>query len=218
MALDASIQQIRIDQNVALPRYYDWRLHCVSNLLILALPEVAAFRALGQLAAIDAVLLTLLLFGWTLIEYVIHRGILHGSRFRGTALQEQHFAHHRYFTDRFMMLERPVDVNRVALFTTHLLTAVILVGALSTGLGLLAGRRTGLLCLSAGLLHVFLYEAAHAVSHIKRLSSLPGLRALALHHRVHHDPAAANGANFSITLPALDTLLGTRQRKEQFDA
>jgi hypothetical protein len=180
------------------------------NLPLLLVPQVAALRALGSFGATDLVLFLGFSLSWSLAEYFIHRQILHGSLFRGTSIQQQHLAHHRYFTHRFMMLERAVDVNRVALFTSHLLMVLLLIVTLSAGLAFLFAPRTGLLFLSAGLLHVFLYEFAHATSHVQVLSSIPGLRKLAHHHRTHHDPVLATRANFATTFPFWDAIWGTR--------
>lgn len=206
----SKIEAFRLMNNEALPRWYHWGLHFFANSLILLCSGCIAVFLMESWTPryFGALFIGFLI--WSLIEYLIHRFILHGQWFSSTRLYQQHsIYHHQYFNHEYMSAEKSIDTNRVLIFTSDLITLIAVNGFLSAGLGLLTSRDLGLLFFLAGILYIAVYEVAHAVSHQRSLSNLPILRKNAKHHRDHHHPSLMARKNFSVVLPFWDRVLGS---------
>src|SRR5688572_16802114 len=116
MNTSSQVTQFRVHNNSLLPGWYRSWIHVILNstifgLMILILTKSITFN----LTSIGWLVLFFLC--WSLIEYAIHRFILHGQIFSKFHFRKQHtIFHHGYFTHQFMEGEKPVDINRILLF------------------------------------------------------------------------------------------------------
>ena len=152
--------------------------------------------ASGTIPLVTAAFLVLAgLFGWTLIEWVLHRAMhLHVRWAAVSRFQDQaHLRHHR----------EPHDVEH----SVVMLRASIPLSVVFFGLALLLVRELdAALLFHAGLLVGYLaYEFVHLATHAKW--RLPGLGFLARYHNLHH----FRGWNrtFGVTTPLWDWVFGT---------
>jgi sterol desaturase/sphingolipid hydroxylase (fatty acid hydroxylase superfamily) len=127
-------------------------------------------------------------FSWTLLEYVSHRFVFHGSR-APRAFREGHGRHHGAPEARLAM---PFFVSPLAALVLAAAAAVVIgpsLGALFTGV-------CGLGYVAYGALH-------HLVHSDGRFPPVPWLRSV---HEVHH---RWPNRNFGVTSPVWDLVLGT---------
>ena len=195
--------EARITSRAALPRAYRGEVHCVLH-----------FGAIGGLAAVGAallaardpgalVLVAALVPPWGVVEYLIHRFVLHGGWW--PALGRDHGTHHACFPagapfqrthhDWYRVLQRPQDV-----------LALEVVALVAAALAALAGPAAALVAATSANLYLLLYEGVHAVAHSERASSWPLLRPIARCHLRHH---VHPGRDYAVVLPAVDRLFGT---------
>jgi hypothetical protein len=201
----SQVQSFRFKDNDRLPAFYHWFGHIGLNLALLAASLVLAIRGFETSISILALsLIAGFILTWGVIEYGLHRYILHGHQalFRNIA-KEHAINHHHYFTSQSMSAERPVDLSRVFLFSHHLLSLLFVNAVLSTPLFWLR-HDLGRLFFISGLLYISAYEALHAVSHFKRWSAVRLLRSITTHHRAHHDLTKMSKTNFAVVFPFLD--------------
>ncbi len=209
----AAVQKIREANNRQLKAWYSWQLHVFANIFIL-LAAAVAISKLGPLSISDAAILVPAVVLWSVIEYAIHRFILHGRLFSRLRFHREHSVfHHGYFTDREMSLERPVDVNRILLFTIDLVTVILLDALISFSLSLVIGQKNGLLFFVAGVIYIALYETVHALCHLEFSRGFKVLSPFIRHHEKHHDPKVMARSNFAIVFPFVDSLFLTKESK-----
>ena len=147
-------------------------------------------------------------------EYFGHRGPMHHRRAGLSLVFQRHtLEHHRFFTHEAMAFEGTRDFKLV-LFPPVML--VFFLGGIATPLALLAfclfGTNVAWLFVAIAVGYYLTYEWLHFSYHLPAthpLSRLPAIAALRRHHTAHHDPALMARANFNITFPIFDRLLGT---------
>ncbi len=167
------------------------------------LPLIAAAGVYGaSRAAPWATLVTALLamFGWTLVEYAMHRFVFHftaRSGFGRWLLFLLHGCHHADPQDK----RRNVMTPAVTLAIGGVFLAIF-VTAIGPALGAVA---------FAGFMAGYLaYDLTHYACH---QMDIPWLRGLKRRHLAHH--FAGQEANFAVTLPLWDRLFGTPVVKPQ---
>jgi sterol desaturase/sphingolipid hydroxylase (fatty acid hydroxylase superfamily) len=198
------------------PRYRGWLHLAVTSLGALAAITTAALQvhdpSVAELAIVPLAFLVAN-FG----EYFGHRGPMHHRRGRLAVLFERHTQqHHRFYTDEAMAAESARDFQMV-LFPPVML--VFFLGLLATPIGALlyltVSVNAGWLFAATGVGYFLLYEWLHFAHHqppdslIGRRRLVAALRRL---HTVHHDPRRMTRANFNITFPIADWVMGTLDR------
>lgn len=169
-----------------------------SHFLIVWIPVVganvylSAMELRNPLASVASVLSALAM--WWLIEYVLHRYVFHSGPDRGlTGLAHIHGCHHRDADDRLRNLT-PLSVTIPVGILVYFSTQYLL------------GEYFGRLWFSSFAVGYVVFEIVHYWCHRAR----DGNRAfgfLIRHHGLHHH----NGSgNFSVSLPILDRLMGTK--------
>lgn len=164
----------------------------VYGLVLLGLAAFVIVEASHQ-RALEVVGFTLVgLLGWTLIEYVLHRFVLHGLR----PFSAWHTEHHH----------RPTAlISAPTLLSSSLIAMLVFLPMLLWG-GLL--RACALTCgVTAGYLA---YSVMHHASHHWRASSR-GAKQRKLWHARHHNPRMAPG-HYGVTTAFWDYVFGSRQR------
>lgn len=196
-------RRFRRHHNRQLPSYYAWQGHILINASMLILAFALTFRE-------ASLLLTLAwLPVWGVIEYFLHRFALH--QWLKLKLARHHsIFHHLYFTEAEMHASEGIDTNRVLLLPLDLLSLLV-----ATFLGALLLQLTHSTQLAASfalaaVIYVTLYETIHGLSHLK--SAPRFLRHWVLHHQAHHNTKRMHAVNFSVVIPWLDELMGTKEK------
>lgn len=199
------------------PRYNGW-LHMF---IVAAIGTVIITSSLGQLAQVSvlewlSVPVTLLTVNFA--EYCAHRWLGHRKTNIGKLFYQRHTGdHHSFFLDSDMAYQNSRDW-RVVLFPSYLIIAFS-VGLVLPGVALLlnvASSNIAYLYAASAIGGYLLYEVLHFSYHIpqgdaaeKLFLYIPGWKTLREHHRLHHRRDKMSVANFNITLPVFDLLLGS---------
>jgi hypothetical protein len=207
--------------------YNGW-LHMVSVLLV-GIGVVG--YSLSQL--LDASLWEWLVFPLTMLvvnfaEYYAHRWLGHRKTKYGKLFYSRHTGdHHSFFLEHSMNYQSVRDW-RVVLFPVYLIFAFIvgLIFPLGYVLSELVSWNAAYLYAAAGISGYLFYEIMHFSYHIPRghwsekiFLFIPGWTSLRHLHVLHHKRDKMGEANFNITLPVFDLMLGTLhwQPIEQFE-
>jgi sterol desaturase/sphingolipid hydroxylase (fatty acid hydroxylase superfamily) len=129
-------------------------------------------------------------FGWTLLEYAMHRFALHGL----PILSEMHAGHH--------VAPRALIGTPSIVTMTVLMVVVFLPLWRYCSYNLAAGVTAGL------ALGYFWYGIAHHVVHHRRPRWLAGRLVRSVHHHLRHH-YSDQGGNFGVTSPLWDIVFGT---------
>ncbi len=198
------------------PRYRGWaHFGFTSGASLLAIAALLSRVDDPTARELSAVPLTFLFAN--LAEYRGHRGPMHHrTRFLGLLHERHTLQHHRFYTHDAMAAESSRDFQ-MTLFPPVLL--LFFLGGIAAPCGLavflLAGANAGWLFTATAMAYFLTYEWLHWSYH-QPAGTWIGRRALVRrlreHHRVHHDPAWMQRANFNITFPICDRLFGTVAR------
>lgn len=196
------------------PRVYNgWAHFAFTAAFSLGIIAFAVSR-LGDVAPAEWLAVPATFLYANLAEYWGHRGPMH-HRTPGLGLVFQRHAgqHHRFFTADAMGHEGQRDFYAV-LFPPVLVIFFLLAFSLPVGLALawLATPDAAWLYVATAAAYFLNYELLHWAYHQPEGSwvlQIPGVRALAAHHRAHHRPDLMAKANFNITYPIGDLVFGT---------
>jgi hypothetical protein len=146
---------------------------------------------------------------WAVIEYFLHRFVLH--QWLKLKLARHHSVfHHLYFTQNDMHASQGLDTNRILLLPLDLLSLL-----LATFLGSLILKYAHSPSLAASfalaaVIYITIYECIHGLSHLSKAPAF--LLPWVLHHQVHHNTQRMHAVNFSVVIPWLDSLMGTKEK------
>jgi sterol desaturase/sphingolipid hydroxylase (fatty acid hydroxylase superfamily) len=203
-----AILKFREMNNSRLPRRYDWKYHLLINVILVFVPLVTTSLFLTSSWFFCTGLITGFFFIWSVIEYGIHRFILHGQSPYFARLNREHTVfHHGYFTNEDMKALLGIDVNRILLFPVDMVAVVVLNALISAFVYFFIGSEVGLLFFIAGNLYIVAYEIIHALCHLPINKSFT-------HHELHHDKLIMGRKNFGVVFPFLDVLFGTLEKKK----
>jgi hypothetical protein len=159
------------------------------------------------------------------VEYLGHRGPMH-RRFKrmGLIFHRHTNEHHRFFTDECMTCRSQRDY-KIVLFPPIMLLFYLGIVAFPIGLLLYTFLTWNTACfyVAAAVFYFLEYEILHFCYHLDDdswIAQLPIIRALRVHHRIHHHRSLMHKYNFNITWPIADFLFGTiywdrRKRDDQ---
>jgi len=209
-------EAVRRELVARIPRWYVPWVHLVGpslaglSLMALALSRVRAPRA-WELATIPVGVVLC-----NLLEWALHRGILH-HRVPGLAFAFVRHTpeHHGSFDDRTLAIRDARELKLVLLPAFGVIGMFL--GAVPPGLALarLLSPNVGALWIATGVGYVLSYEWLHLSYHLPEdglVGRLALVRVLRRHHARHHMPALMQRANFNVTVPLCDWLLGTLAR------
>ncbi len=138
---------------------------------------------------------------YPVLEYLLHRYILHCLAFSrvpflAAAWYRLHYGHHSNLSDTHIILANPPSIIAVALAS-----AALIGGAFGDWSSFAAA-------LTASMVAVIVYEFAHCLAHVPFLAKQAPLRALQIHHRLHH--FHNEKGNYGIAFMIVDRMVGTR--------
>lgn len=208
---DMEITKFRELNNEKLPFWYHGYLHVALNGMLLTSLLFLSYQKLPSITLFSAGKILLFLFAWSVIEYLIHRFILHGKTFSRQHFQQQHSVfHHGYFTVKNMNWKELVDINRVLLMPVDIISVLLLNLAAAYGVGIIAGEENGVYFFFTGILYLIIYEITHGLCHTDFADKLPLIGNLVRHHQVHHTTMHKETRNFSVTSPWIDRLFRSK--------
>jgi sterol desaturase/sphingolipid hydroxylase (fatty acid hydroxylase superfamily) len=142
-------------------------------------------------------------FSWTLVEYLVHRYVLHG-RFPDGPGVVRHFLHVRFDHLHWEHHERPWDANHINGRVQDTLPFVIALGVLAAPFPL----HTAPVFLAAVVQCYVIEEWIHHSVHFYHFRN-PYFRYIRKHHLFHHSPRGAE-IGYGLTNGFWDVVLGTR--------
>ncbi len=158
-----------------------------------------------------------------LVEYIVHRWLMHRplpvrALYRGHTL-----GHHRAFHHDTMAVD---SLREMELVMMPWYTVIAYFGAIGPVAALVArtfGRGAGGLLLLTGVTTFVLYEGMHALYHLPA-ATLAGLgldrnrlfNFVYRHHRHHHRLARMRWVNFNISCPLADRIFGTLENERDW--
>lgn len=216
--MDARVAEFREQyRREHISRHYRGWLHfAFTSVGALAVVIVAFSHVRNVLISELAVIPTTFLFA-NFVEYRVHRGPMHHRRQGLGLLFKRHtLQHHRFFTDAEMQHGGSRDFAAV-LFPPVML--LFFLGAIASPVGLLlfavASSNIAWLFVGTAVAYFLNYEWLHFAYHQPKASwtsHLPFMARLRALHTKHHDPRLMSSANFNITYPIFDRILGTYRK------
>lgn len=197
--------------------YNGW-LHMLSVLAVGLAVIVFSFSQLASVSVFEILIFPLTLLVVNFAEYYAHRWLGHRKTRYGKLFYSRHTGdHHSFFLEHAMDYQGIRDW-RVVLFPVYLIFA-FLFGLILPGAYVLTefvSLNAAYLYAAGGISGYLFYEIMHFSYHIPRghwaekiFLVIPGWKALRHLHVLHHKREKMGEANFNITLPIFDLLLGT---------
>ena len=197
--------------------YNGW-LHMLSVLAVGLAVIIFSFSQLASVSVFEILVFPMTLLVVNFAEYYAHRWLGHRKTRYGKLFYSRHTGdHHSFFLEHAMDYQGIRDW-RVVLFPVYLIFA-FLFGLILPGayvLTELVSLNAAYLYAAGGISGYLFYEIMHFSYHIPRghwaekiFLVIPGWKALRHLHVLHHKREKMGEANFNITLPIFDLLLGT---------
>jgi len=179
---------------------------------------IFSFSQLASVSVFEILVFPMTLLVVNFAEYYAHRWLGHRKTRYGKLFYSRHTGdHHSFFLEHAMDYQGIRDW-RVVLFPVYLIFA-FLFGLILPGayvLTELVSLNAAYLYAAGGISGYLFYEIMHFSYHIPRghwaekiFLVIPGWKALRHLHVLHHKREKMGEANFNITLPIFDLLLGT---------
>lgn len=196
------------------PAVYSGPLHILFTTALCLGTITLAITQLSALRPLEWLTLPLTFLVGNLGEYLGHRGPMHHPRRGLGRVYKRHTGeHHRFFTREAMYYADSRDFFMV-LFPPVL--QVFFLGGIATPLALLVfwlfSANAGWLFVATVMGYYFVYEILHFSHHLAPntwLGRTALLARLRQHHAIHHDPRYMQRANFNISFPLCDWIMGT---------
>jgi len=202
---------------------YDGRLHLAATSAVGVAAIVFCASRVSQVTAAHLLAVPITYVVGNLLEYLGHQRLMHKLVKPLDFLYRRHAAeHHRFFTQAGMAVQSHRDFLAVIF---PLKVSLFYMAGIAAPLGLVSGwlfgPNVGWLVGATGAFYYQSYEALHLMAHLPE-DSWWGRRgfvaAIRKHHGIHHDPRRMRYANFNITVPLWDWILGTLDTRERVDA
>jgi sterol desaturase/sphingolipid hydroxylase (fatty acid hydroxylase superfamily) len=198
-------------------RYYDGRAHFALNFAMCAGGIAWCVSRLQSVMPLELLAIPATLLYANVVEYFIHREVMHKRRpGLGILYESHHREHHRFFTARNMGAESHKDYAFI--LYPPILGIIVFLGGLGTPPVLVASwiaTPNAALLAGASIISYFLnYELLEFCYHSSvssPLRRLPLVSRLARHHRDHHRRPTTR--NFNVTYPLVDWIAGTLDRE-----
>lgn len=210
--MDKQVQKFREHNNSLLPRWYKWELHLLLNVSLFALFLGFGLVQIDFTAFLTPLYLISSMILWGIIEYAIHRFILHGDVFNFLHFKKEHTVyHHTYFDEKEMHMDSMHDLNRTLLRPLDIFSVLCLNFFICTLLSGLIGKSLATYFYLGGVFYLALYELLHGMTHYYKGKNAV-LSLIKKHHQAHHQKDIMNDVNFAVVFPFIDTIFKTTER------
>ncbi len=217
MTLEAMVK-FRNQYRASIASSYNGWLHMLSVLLVGLGIIIYALTQLQSVSLVEWLMFPVVMLLVNFAEYYAHRWLGHRKTQYGKLFYSRHTGdHHSFFLENAMAYEAVRDW-RVVLFPLYLIFAFVLGLIVPIGyfLSELFSLNAAWIYAAAGISGYLFYEVMHFSYHIPRghwveklFLVIPGWQALRHLHVLHHKRDKMGDANFNITVPVFDFLLGT---------
>jgi sterol desaturase/sphingolipid hydroxylase (fatty acid hydroxylase superfamily) len=158
-----------------------------------------------------------------LVEYVVHRALMHRPLWPRALYRGHTLGHHRAFHQDSMANASWRELELVMMPWLSLLAYFVVIGPFAALVAWAFGPGAAGLFLLTGVSTFVLYEGMHALYHLPP-SALARLRLdrsglfqfLYRHHRHHHRLGRMRWVNFNISCPLTDRLFGTLEDEQDW--
>lgn len=161
----------------------------------------------------DLPILAGLILGVQGVEWWVHKHLLHKRSRLAPVLFDRHTPqHHRIYVTGEMAIRQWQELRLVLIPAYGIALAFVSMVPVLGALWALGLRDVAGLVALVGMLHLVSYEWLHLSFHLPEdhpVAKWKLVRALSRHHALHHDPKWMQRANFNVTSPLWDYLLGT---------
>lgn len=211
--MDKQVQKFREHNNSLLPKWYKWELHFLMNLVLFLFFFAIGVKKIDWYSILTPLYLLAAIFIWGIIEYAIHRFVLHGNVFSFLHFKKEHTVyHHTFFDEKNMNMQSAHDLNRTLLRPIDIFSVLALNFCLSMLLSGVLGVKGAAYIYLGGIIYLFLYECLHALTHYYRGKNT-FLNGIKEHHRKHHIKETMNQYNFAVVFPFIDQVFMTFDKK-----
>jgi Fatty acid hydroxylase len=165
---------------------------------------------LAELAVVPAAF-TLANFG----EWALHRYVMHAPVFPRVIYERHALTHHVLYTADAFELREARELRFVLMPWYALPGMLVGVAPVVALLALGWSHNAARLFVIVAVGYYALYELCHTLYHLPAGAPVARtrlVRALRRQHWVHHDPSIMRKANFNVTFPIADAVLGTWRR------
>jgi hypothetical protein len=214
----AAMTKFRDQYRETISASYSGWIHMLSVLVVGLGVIIYALSQLQAASLLEWLIFPLVMLLVNFAEYYAHRWLGHRKTKYGKLFYSRHTGdHHSFFLEHSMDYEAIRDW-RVVLFPVYLIFAFLFGLILPVGylLSEVFGANAAYIYAAAGISGYLFYEVMHFSYHIPRghwaekiFLVIPGWVALRHLHVLHHKREKMGEANFNITLPIFDFLLGT---------
>jgi hypothetical protein len=212
MDKDKSIIKFREHNNELLPKWYKWELHLIFNIVTFAIFLTFGFVKIDFNSQFVALKILISMLVWGVIEYAIHRFVLHGKFLNSLPFYKDHSVyHHGYFTHKNMLMNDMHDINRVLLRPLDVFSVLCLNLFICALVSLIIGVELATYFYVSGVLYLFLYEVFHFMTHYYQGKNSFWL-SIKSHHTYHHEKEYMKEVNFSVVFPFMDKIFRTNNK------
>ena len=205
----------------AVPPHYSPWLHLLGTIGVGLGALAVALVSMARPTARELLTVPVTFLLANLVEWRLHRDVLHRRVPALAALYDRHTPeHHMVFGYDDMAIRDARELKLVLMPALGVAGVVLAVAPVAFGLSRLLGAGTGWLFLVSAALYVVLYEISHLAYHLPESSFLGRLRLVATLrelHRRHHHPRLMQRWNFNVTVPLGDLLHGTLLPREKLE-
>lgn len=217
MTLEA-MTQFRYQYRQSIAASYSGWIHMVSVLVVGLAVIIYALSQLQSASLLEWLIFPAMMLVVNFAEYYAHRWLGHRKTKYGKLFYSRHTGdHHSFFLEHSMDYQAVRDW-RVVLFPVYFIFAFLFGLILPAGyvLSEVVSMNAAYIYAAAGISGYLFYEVMHFSYHIPRghwaekiFLVIPGWVALRHLHVLHHKRDKMSEANFNITLPIFDLLLGS---------
>jgi hypothetical protein len=172
----------------------------------------------------DWLLLPVFLLVANAIEWTFHKGPMHRPVTPRVLYENHTLIHHKAFHHDSMEIAEARELQLIMMPWATMLGLFALASPVALAFGLWRGPGVAGVFYIGAASYFLLYEGLHALYHAPRavLARLGPLGALVAwlqpHHRHHHRLDRMSHANFNVTFPFMDWLMGTRETEASMPA
>jgi hypothetical protein len=185
----------------------------------------AGFASLGlalarHARAVDWVLMPVFFVVANFMEWAVHRFPMHHPLQPRLMYRNHAMLHHIAFTDHNMPVATTRELGLVMMPWYTMIGLFIVASPVMVLAGVLRGPGLAGVFLLGAVLYFLFYETTHALYHLPD-AALNGMllgrsavfRRMQAHHAHHHVLRRMSAVNFNVTVPLMDWLFGTNERR-----
>jgi hypothetical protein len=200
-------------------RYSPWR-HMALTLAIASGLGGLGVALATRARLIDWLLMPLFFVVANLLEWTVHRYPMHHPMNPRVMYKNHAMLHHIAFTDHNMPVASSRELGLVMMPWYTMIGLFVVASPVMIGAAFARGPGLAGVFLLAAVGYFLFYEMLHALYHLPDatldrvgLGRLGIFRRMQAHHAHHHILRRMSAVNFNVTVPLMDWLFGTRERK-----